>query len=231
MLALGQAGQPQKWVHEENLTCSLISLCFPAEGVGGRTCSALVMAQQQHGVFSTHSPTQDCPLSCDSSPGHVIPVTALCMAQTRARCCCLARKCLFPVPASRQGGRGCSHGGFTCAGRSRWVLGQTGDGDRSFRTSPQHKSASAPMPWGPSAASAAPFGSWIFIAGLPSDERLIIHPVIAQSYSELGLSQLLGNIFLATVPFSLREGFGRSAANSFKPRQLCPVMPFPSGML
>lgn len=78
----------------------------------------------------------------------------------------------------------------------------------------------------PAMASAAPFGSWIFTAGLPSDERPIIHPVIAHSCLDLGLSQVLGNIFLDTATFSLHEGFDGSAANSFKPSQLCPCDAF-----
>lgn len=64
----------------------------------------------------------------------------------------------------------------------------------------------------------------IFMAGLPSDERQIIHPVIAHSNSHLGLSQVLGNVFPDTATFSLHEGFDGSAGNSFKPRQLCPMM-------
>lgn len=72
-------------------------------------------------------------------------------------------------------------------------------------------------------ASATPFGSWIFMAGLPSDERQIIHP---HSNLDLGLSQVLGSIFPDTAAFSLHEGFDGSAGNTFKPGQLCPVLPF-----
>lgn len=64
------------------------------------------------------------------------------------------------------------------------------------------------------------------MAGLPSDERQIIHPVIAHSNLDLGLSQVLGNIFPDTAAFSLHEGFDGTDGNSFKPGQLCPVMPF-----
>lgn len=75
-------------------------------------------------------------------------------------------------------------------------------------------------------ASAAPFGSQVFMAGLPSDERQIIHPVIAHSNLDLGLSQVLGNVFPDTAIFSLCEGFDGHAGNGFKPGRLCPVMPF-----
>lgn len=64
------------------------------------------------------------------------------------------------------------------------------------------------------------------MARLPSDERQIIHPVIAHSSLDRGLSQVLGNIFPDTAAFALHEGFDGSAGNSFKPGQLCPAMPF-----
>lgn len=70
-----------------------------------------------------------------------------------------------------------------------------------------------------------------FMAELPSAEGQIIHPVIAHSNLDLGLSQVLGNVFPDTATFALREGFDGSARNSFKPGQLYPAMPFPSGML
>lgn len=64
------------------------------------------------------------------------------------------------------------------------------------------------------------------MAGLLSDERQIIHPVIAHSNLDLGLSQVLGNVFPDTAIFSLCEGFDGHAGNGFKPGRLCPVMPF-----
>lgn len=64
------------------------------------------------------------------------------------------------------------------------------------------------------------------MAGLPSDERQIIHPVIAHSNLDLGLSQVLGNVFPDTAIFSLCEEFDGHAGNGFKPGRFCPVMPF-----
>lgn len=154
VVALGQAGKPQKWVHKENLSCSLISLHFPAEGVGGRTCSALVMAQ--HMVWGVqhpqpHTRTVPCPVTLAQA---TLSLSAL--AKTMARCYSLARKCLFPAPASTQGGNLLPQGLHL----SREELVDAGaDGDRSFRTTPQHKSASgpgAPKCWGPAPASHRP---------------------------------------------------------------------------
>ena len=69
-------------------------------------------------------------------------------------------------------------------------------------------------------------GSRIFTAGLPSDERQIIHPVIAHSNVDLGLSQVLGDVFPDTAALALHEGFDGSTGNSFKPGQLCPMVRF-----
>lgn len=201
VVALGQAGKPQKWVHKENLSCSLISLHFPAEGAGGRTCSALVMAQ--HMVWGVqhpqpHTRTVPCPVTPAQA---MLSVSAL--AKTMARCCCLARKCLFPAPASTQGGNLLPQGASPLQGGTGGCWGRWG---QILQNHPSTKvciwsrcsqvlGSSCSQPH----ASAALFGSWIFIAGLPSDERPIIHPVIAHSYLDLGLSHVLGNIFLDTA--------------------------------
>lgn len=78
----------------------------------------------------------------------------------------------------------------------------------------------------PAMASAAPFGSWIFTAGLPSDERPIIHPVIAHSCLDLGLSQVLGNISLTQPHFPCMRASTEVLQIVSSPASFALVMPF-----
>lgn len=122
----------------------------------------------------------------------------------------LCKKMPLPLPLPRQGGAS-SQGGFAslgsssscsgshgCWGTHRLWMGTNAAGP-TLDTSPwvlqrpgvwlqiaQGCSRFGCKTW----ASASPFGSRIFMTGLPSDERQIIHPVIAHSNLDLGLSQV-----------------------------------------
>lgn len=239
-VAVVQAGQ-LKWVRKENLSRSLISFTFSFWWWQGPALpSAMVQCTWQgvqHPQPPAARPHRDWPLLCDCSPGHVVSFMPWGMDSPPG---------LWPDAAAWQENAS-SPLLFPRPGRSRqvqWELRIPGhpsavDEDGSCWTNTRHKPAAAQVLPSPGVglqtgqgcshfgcktwASATPFGSWIFMAGLPSDEKQIIHP---HSNLDLGLSQVLGNIFPDTAAFSLHEGFDGSAGNSFKPGHLCPVMPF-----